>query len=77
MNLNARDIVVEHIGSRFFMSLFTNEDSGSKIEYKNCLILRMVPVVNNLFFNLLYNGGQSCSVFGDLSSDIKPKELAL
>ena len=33
----------------------------------------MFPVVNNL----LYNGGQSCSVFGDLSSDIKPKELAL
>ena len=74
MILNARDIVVVQVGFRFLIiSLFTNEDSGSKIEYKNCLILRMFPVVNNL----LYNGGQSCSVFGDLSSDIKPKELAL
>ena len=46
MNLNARDIVVEHIGSRLFiMSLFTNEDSGSKIEHKNCTIFRIFPVI--------------------------------
>ena len=39
MNLNARDIVVVQVGFRFLiMSLFTNEDSGSKIEIKNCSI---------------------------------------
>ena len=79
MNLNARDIVVVQVGFRFLIiSLFTNEDSGSKIEIKNCSIFKnFFSHGNSLVNNLLHNVGQSRSVLGNFASDIKSKELAL
>ena len=56
MNLNARDIVVVHIGFRFWiMSLLTSEDNGSKIEHKNCSIFLHFFGHDNSLVNILFN----------------------
>ena len=50
MNLNARHIVVVHIGFRFFdYVFFTSEDRGSNMEYRNCsFFFTFFPLVSIL-----------------------------